>query len=68
MNKIKSIPLIFCLLGLLMMNGCNRSNENVDSEKTVTVRTVKVKENIFANKREYVGIRQLSFFILQSAP
>ena len=68
MNKIKSIPLIFCLLGLLMMNGCNRSNENVDSEKTVTVRTVKVKENIFANKREYVGTVEEELAVSLSFP
>lgn len=55
MNRSKSIPLIFCLSGMLIMSSCNRSNEKANNEKAISVRTVNVAEDDLATKRNYIG-------------
>lgn len=55
MNRMKIIPVIFCLLWILIMVGCNRKNEKAENERTLTVKTVGVEKNSINNVIEYIG-------------
>lgn len=55
MNRIINNARLFCLLGLLLLNGCGDNKKKTDTERIITVTTVTVKENITGNKREYIG-------------